>query len=90
MELYALNGELLYGEGVGDPTIEYTEGPYLERTVFTVVGDQSSHRYWNRCIELITNGQIDVTSMVTHHFGLDEIHVVLAVSKATLPDNTYQ
>ena len=39
---YALNGELLYGEGIGDPVVEYTEGPYLERTVFSIYDNEEA------------------------------------------------
>jgi peptide/nickel transport system substrate-binding protein len=50
---YALNGELLYGVGVGDPITEYTEGPYLDRTVFTIYADQSA------AMLALLDGQID-------------------------------
>jgi ABC-type transport system substrate-binding protein len=39
---YALNGEMLYGEGTGDPAVEYTEGPYLDRMVFSLYDDQAA------------------------------------------------
>ena len=50
---YALNGELLYGEGKGDPSVEYTEGPYLYRTLFTIYNGEHGGM-----IELV-DGEID-------------------------------
>jgi peptide/nickel transport system substrate-binding protein len=52
---YALNGDLLYGEGGGseNTTVEYTEGPYLDRTAFSIYGDQAA------AMLALTNGEID-------------------------------
>lgn len=50
---YALNGEMLYGDGVGDPVVEYTEGPFLERTEYINYEDR------NAGMVALTNGDID-------------------------------
>lgn len=39
---YAQNGVLYYGEGSGEPSVEYTEGPYLDRVLFSLYGDQTT------------------------------------------------
>jgi len=80
IELAAPEGQVvLYGVGEGrDKTLD-TDVIVLK--MLTVVGDQSSHRCWNRAIELIANRQVDVSSMVTHHFPLDDIHTALSYAR---------
>jgi ABC-type transport system substrate-binding protein len=50
---YAQNDDLLYGQGGGDITVQYTEGPYLDRTAFSIYGDQAA------AMLALTNGEID-------------------------------
>jgi ABC-type transport system substrate-binding protein len=50
---YALNGELLYGEGAGPPAIEFTEGPYLDRVAITILADETE------AINALAEGDID-------------------------------
>lgn len=80
IELAVPEGQVvLYGVGEGrDKTID-TDVIVLK--MLTVTGDQSSHRWWCRAIDLITNGQVDVKSMITHHFTLDEIQTALDYAK---------
>ncbi|MCH8128416.1 MAG: ABC transporter substrate-binding protein [Acidobacteria bacterium] len=50
---YAVNDELLYGEGGGDIAVEYTEGPFLDRTSFSIYGDQAA------AMLALADGEID-------------------------------
>lgn len=50
---YAMNDELLYGQGGGDVSVQYTEGPYLDRTAFSLYGDQAA------AMLALTNGEVD-------------------------------
>ena len=50
---YAVNDDLLYGQGGGDITVQYTTGPYLDRTAFSIYGDQAA------AMLALTNGEID-------------------------------
>ena len=51
---YAQNDELYYGQGGGDIIVEYTEGPYLDRTVFSIYADQTA------AMLALVDGEIDV------------------------------
>ncbi len=50
---YAQNDELYYGQGGGDISVHYTEGPYLDRTAFSIYGDQAA------AMLALANGEID-------------------------------
>jgi ABC-type transport system substrate-binding protein len=50
---YAMNDELYYGQGGGDIAVSYTEGPYLDRTVFSIYGDQAA------AMLALSSGEID-------------------------------
>jgi ABC-type transport system substrate-binding protein len=50
---YAQNGELLYGTGTGEVTVEYTEGPYMDQTIFSIYTDQTT------AMMALINGEID-------------------------------
>jgi len=50
---YAQNDELYYGEGGGDIAVQYTEGPFLDRTAFSIYGDQAA------AMLALTTGEID-------------------------------
>lgn len=39
---YGQDDVLYYGEGAGEVTVEYTEGPYLDEAIFSIYGDQAS------------------------------------------------
>ncbi len=80
IELAAPEGQVvLYGVGEGRDKRIDTDLIVLK--MLTVVGDQSSHRWWNHAIKLIADGQIDVNSMITHHFPLDDIHTALSYAQ---------
>ena len=50
---YAVNDDLLYGQGGGDVSVQFTEGPYLDRTAFSIYGDQAA------AMLALTSGEID-------------------------------
>ncbi len=50
---YAQNDVLLYGDGGGDVAVEYTEGPFLDRTVFSIYGDEAA------AMLALVDGEID-------------------------------
>jgi len=50
---YAQNDVLLYGDGGGDVAVEYTEGPFLNRTVFSIYGDEAA------AMLALVDGEID-------------------------------
>lgn len=70
---------VLYGVGEGrDKTIDTDVIPLK---MLTIVGDQSSHKCWTRSIDLVTKGMVDVDSMITHHFALNDIETALLYAK---------
>ena len=50
---YAQNDELYYGDGGGNIAVQYTEGPFLDRTAFSIYGDQAA------AMLALANGEID-------------------------------
>jgi ABC-type transport system substrate-binding protein len=50
---YSQGGELYYGSGTGNIAVQYTEGPFLDRTAFTIYGDQAA------AMLALADGEID-------------------------------
>jgi ABC-type transport system substrate-binding protein len=50
---YAQNDELYYGQGGGNVSVQYTEGPFLDRTAFSIYGDQAA------AMLALSDGEID-------------------------------
>jgi ABC-type transport system substrate-binding protein len=78
---YALNGDVLYGKGAGEPALEFTEGPYLDRTVFTIVQDQSA------AIGALVDGEIDYwlssnVSPAVRRQGLEADNLAVTVNQS--------
>ncbi|MCH8990228.1 MAG: ABC transporter substrate-binding protein [Acidobacteria bacterium] len=50
---YAQNDVLLHGDGDGDVAVEYTEGPFLDRTVFSIYANEAE------AMRALVDGEID-------------------------------
>lgn len=80
LELAAPEGQVVLC-GCGESRDKTIDTGVIVLKMLTVVGDQSSHGWWDRTIRLIADGRIDVGSMVTHHFPLSDIHKALSYAK---------
>ena len=67
--------------GVGDGHEKTFETDIIPLKMLSIVGDQSSHRSWSRSIKLVESKMIDVKSLITHHFTLNEFDKALSYAE---------